>query len=105
MLFLTVYARLCAWYGERDSQLILGKMKLMEEGNIRVKSATKWVTKCELRSHVSENAAFLLAKSMAQNRLPKEWLRDFGYYGWEAHAILGFRKRGLEGSRKPYTVA
>jgi len=63
-------------------------MKLMEKGNIRF----KWAAKCEVRSRVRENAAFLLAKQMTKNRLPKEWIRGFGYHGWEAHANLEFAR-------------
>ena len=51
------------------------------------------------------NSSTSTPTSSNQNRLLQEWREDFGYDGLEAHANLGLRTHGLEGSGRPYTVA
>jgi hypothetical protein len=92
MPFLTVYVRLCAWYGQCDSQIILGKMKLMEEGNIRFKLVAKLRTpiarqrECCISSRKTNDL-----KSIDQRMDKRLWLLRMGgscQFG-TSHAWIG----------------
>jgi hypothetical protein len=53
----------------------------------------------------SEKRSISFGKTNDPKSIAQRMERHFGYYGWEAHANLGLRTRGLEGSRRPYIIA
>jgi hypothetical protein len=92
MPFLTVYVRLCAWYGERDSQIMLGKMKLMEEGNIGLKS-----TKLRSPSARQRECCINFCETNDPKSIAERMAKRLGLLRMGGSCQFGIPTHGLEG--------